>query len=83
MTLESDNENEFLVHISVGHVIYFIRGPLHCLYYSDAGKIHMYKLKISFSFLNTVFDNKNIFKNREVRKETNAVMLNRKTNQTA
>ena len=66
MTLDSEDKNAFLVHISAGHVIKFICGPSPCLYYFDAGNIHMYKLKLSFSFLNTVSENKKIFKNREV-----------------
>ena len=40
----------------------------------------MSKLKLAFSRLNTLSDNKNIFKNQEVRKAIDAVMLNRKTN---
>ena len=66
MTLDSEVENIFLVHISEGHVIKFIHGPSPCLYYFDAGNIHMFKLKLAFSFLNTVSDNRKIFKNREV-----------------
>ena len=66
MTLDSEYENAFLVHISAGHVIKKLRGPLPCLYYFDAGNIHMSKLKLAFSFLNTVSENKKNFKNREV-----------------
>ena len=40
----------------------------------------MLKLKIAFSFLNTVSKNKKLFKNQEVRKSTDAIMINRKTN---
>ena len=83
MTLDGQYENAFLVHISAGHVIRFIRGPLPCLYYSDSGNIHMSKLKLAFSFLNTVSENKNIFKNQEFQKATDAVMINRKTNHIA
>ena len=79
MTLDSEDEDAFLLHISEGHVIKFIRGPLPFLYYFDAGNIHMSKLKLAFSFLNTVSENKKIFKNREVQKATDSVMLNRKT----
>ena len=63
VTLDSEDENIFLVHISEGHVIKFIHGPSPCLYYFDAGNIHMFKLKLAFSFLNTVFENKKLFKN--------------------
>ena len=60
-------------------MIKLIHGPSPCLYYFDADNIHMSKLKLAFSFLNTVSENKNIFKNQEVRKATHAVMINRKT----
>ena len=66
MTLDSEDEDAFLLHISEGHVIKFIFGPSPCLYYFHAGNILMSKLKLVFSFLNTVFENKNIFKNQEV-----------------
>ena len=54
MTLDSEDENVFLVHISAGHVITFIRGTSPCQYYFDAGNIHMSKLKLAFLFLNNV-----------------------------
>ena len=79
MTLDSEDENKFLVHISEGQVIKFIHGPSACTYCFDAGNIPISKLKLAFSFLNTVSENKKIFKNQEVRKSTDAVMLNRKT----
>ena len=80
MTLDSEDENAFLVHIFAGHMIKFILGPSPCLYYFDAGKIHMSKIKLVFSFLNTVSENKNLFKNQELQKATDTVMLNRKKN---
>ena len=80
MTIDSEDENEFLVHISEGQVIIFIRGPLSCLYYFNAVNIHMYNLKLAFSFLNNISDNKKLFKNQEVRKATDVDILNRKTN---
>ena len=83
MTLDSEDENAFLVHISTGHVIKFIRGTPPCLYYFDASTIDMSRIKLSFSFLNTVSKNKKLFKNQEVRKATDAVMLNWKTNHIA
>ena len=83
MTLDSEDDNAFWVHISAGHVITFIRGPLPCLYYFDVVNIHMYKLKLVFSFLNTVSENKKIFNNREVQKATNAFIINRTTNHIA
>ena len=69
VNLDSEDENEFLVHISAGHLIKFIRGPLPFLYYIDAGNIHMSKLKLAFSFLNTVSENNNIVNNRELQKQ--------------
>ena len=81
MNLDSEDQNVFLVHISAGHAIKFIRGPSTCLYYFDAGNINMSKLKIAFSFLNTVSENNFFFKNCEFRKSTDVVMLNRKTKQ--
>ena len=83
MNLDSEDENAFLVHISEGHAIKFIRGTSACLYYFDGGNIHTSKLKFALLFLNTVSENKKLFKNREVRKSTDAVMLNRKTNHIA
>ena len=50
VTLDSEDENVFLVHILAGHAIKFIRGPLPCMYYFDASNIHMSKLKLAFYF---------------------------------
>ena len=82
VTLDSESENAFIVHISAGHVIKFIRGPAD-LYYYDASNIDMSKLKLTFSLLNTVSNNKKHFKNQEVRKATDAAILNRKKNHIA
>ena len=82
MTLDSESENAFIVHISAGHVIKFIRGPAD-LYYYDASNIDISKLKLAFSFLNTVSENKKLYKKREVRKATDAIVLNRRTNHIA
>ena len=43
----------------------------------------MSKLKLEFSFLNTVSENKKLYKKREVRKATDAIILNRRTNHIA
>ena len=64
VTLDSKGDNMFLVHISEVHVIKFIRGPLPFLYYLDASNIHMSKLKLAFSFLNDISENKKLFKNQ-------------------
>ena len=83
MTLDSEDENTFLVHILTGHVIIFIRVPSPFMYFFDTSNIDMSKLKLVFSFLNTVSKNNKLFKNREVRKLTDKVMLNWKTNHIA
>ena len=51
MTLYSEDENIFLVHISAGHVLKFIRGTSPCLYYFNSGNIHISKLKLALSML--------------------------------
>ena len=66
-----------------GARINFIRGTLPCLYYFNASNIHMSILKLALLFLNTVSENKKLFKNQEVQKATDAVMLNQKTNHNA
>ena len=48
MTLDSEDENVFLVHILAGNVIKFMRSSLPCLYYFDAGNIHMSDIKLAF-----------------------------------
>ena len=54
MTIDSEDENVFLVHILAGHAIKFIRGPLPCMYYFNNGNIHMSMLKLALLFLNTL-----------------------------
>ena len=83
MTLDSEDKDEFLVHISAGHIIKFIRGTSPCIYDFNGGNIHTYNLKTAFSSLNNISENKKLFKNREVRKSTDAVMRNPKTNHIA
>jgi hypothetical protein len=82
VTLDSESENAFIVHVSAGHEIKFVRGPCD-LYYFDANNIDLSKLKLAFSFLNTVDENKKLYKKREVRKATDAIVLNRRTNHIA
>ena len=48
MTLDSEDEKAFMVHILAGQVIKFIRGPPTCLYYFDASNIDISKLKLAF-----------------------------------
>ena len=83
MTLDSEYENAFLVHILEGQVVKFIPGPSPFLHYLDGSNIHISKLKLAYSFLNTVSRKKKVFKNREVQKSTSAVMLNQKTDHIA
>ena len=83
MTIYNEDENAFLVHILVGYVIKFICVPLTCLYYFYASNIDMSKLKLTFSLLNTVSNNMKHFRNQEVRKATDAVILNQKKNHIA
>ena len=82
VTLDSYAENGFSVHISEGHVMKFM-----CvspgLYAYDATSVDMSKLKLAFTFLNTVDDNKTSFNQREIRKADLALMLHRRTNHMA
>ena len=82
VTLDSEIDNSFSVHISENHVIKFIRGS-NGLYYFDASKIDLSKLRNAFSFLTTVSDKKKLYRTRDVRKATDAVILNRKVNHMA
>ena len=57
VTLDTDIENAFTIHISEKHVMKFTRvSP--GLYLFDASNVDMSKLRNAFSFLNTVDDNK-------------------------
>ena len=64
LTLDSEDENIFLVHISAGHVIKFIHGPSSCLYYFETCNLDRSTLKLAFSFINTVSDNNKLLKSR-------------------
>jgi hypothetical protein len=67
VTMDTDIENAFTVHISERHVMKFTRvSP--GLHLFDASNVHMSKLRNAFSFLNTVVDNKRLFRARDVRK---------------
>ena len=82
VTMDTDIENAFTVHISERHVMKFTRvSP--GLYLFDASNVDMSKLRNAFSFLNTVSDNKKLFRARDVRKADDAVRLNRRTNHIA
>ena len=56
VTLDSEIDNSFSVHISANHMIKFICGS-NGLYCFDASKIDLSKLRTAFSFLSTVSDN--------------------------
>ena len=82
MTLDTDNENAFTVHISEKHRMkFFCVSP--GLYMFDATHLDMSKLRNAFCFLNTVDDNKSLFKQRDIRKADEAVVLNRRINHKA
>ena len=82
VTLDTETENGFSVHISEGHVMKFM-----CispgLYVYDATSVNMSKLNVAFNFLNTVASNKASFSKRDVRKADEAVVLHRRTNHMA
>jgi hypothetical protein len=80
--MDTATANGFNVHISEGHVIKFslIRPGLYLL---DTTNVDIHKLRQSFSFLNTVDQNKKHFGKREVRKADEALLLNRKSNHVA
>ena len=82
VTLDTEIENAFNIHISEKHTMKFM-----CvspgLYLYDASNIDMSKLRKAFSFLSTVSDNKKLFKARDIRKADDAIRLNRRTNHIA
>jgi len=82
VTMDSEIENTFSVHISEEHVMKFVR-VLPGLYLFDASNVDLSKLRNAFSFLNTVSTNKDLYKSREVRKANDAITLNRRTNHIA
>ena len=79
VTLDSYNENAIVIHISAKHIIKFICGP-NGLYYFDTSNTDLIELRHAFSFLNTVSNNMKFFKKWEVRKASDAILLNRKIN---
>ena len=82
VTLDSETENAFFVHISDEHVMKFtLFAP--GLYAFDASKVDVIKLRQAFSFLNTVSSNKQNFKQREIKKADDAIVLNRNVNHPA
>ena len=82
VTLDTEIENAFSVHISEEHVMKFIRF-LPGLYLFDASNVDLFKLRTAFSFLSTVASNKKNFKQQEIRKADDAIILNRRTNHVA
>ena len=61
VTLDTETENAFSVHISEEHVMKFIRF-LPGLYLFDASKVDMPKLRNAFSFLTTVSKKRTLLK---------------------
>ena len=82
VTLDTEMENAFNIHISEKHTMKF-KCVSPGLYLFDASNIDMSKLRNAFSFLNTVEDNKKLFRARDIRKADDAVRLNRRTNHIA
>ena len=79
VTMDTEIENAFSVHILEGHVMKFAC-VLPGLYLFDTSNTDLSKLRNEFSFLTTVSTNKSIYKSREVRKANDAVTLNCRTN---
>ena len=71
--------NGFNAHISDSHIIQFIK-VIPGLYLYDASNVDLNKLRCAFSFLNTVASNKSFFKNHDVLRADNALLLNRRLN---
>lgn len=83
VTLDTEFENAFFVHISEGHVLKFER-VIEDLYALDASKIDLSKLRSAFTFLlSTVEQNKSMFQARDVRQADLALTINRRTNHMA
>ena len=82
VTLDTEIENAFTVHISEAHVMKFVC-ILPGLYVFDATSVDLSKLRSAFSFLNTVASNKGSYNKRDLRKADAAVTLNRRTNHVA
>ena len=82
LVMDTATANSFNVHILEGHVIKFslIRPGLYLL---DTTVVDIHKLRQSFSFFNTVDQNKKHFGKREVRKADEALLLHRKSNHVA
>ena len=76
----SQYDNAFYVYLSSTHFIKF-----ECvdpgLYAYDASRVDFPKLRQAFHFLNTIVDNKSLYRNRDLRKTDDALVLNRKLNQ--
>ena len=79
VTLDSEKDNALVIHISPGHAMRFRVGG-NGLYYFDSSKVEMIKIRQAFSFLNTVSDNINLYKKRDVRRASQAISLNRRIN---
>ena len=82
VTMDSEADNAICVHISSGHVIRFSAGR-NGLYYFDMANVEMVKIRQAFSFLNTVSENIGLYRKRDIRKATQATLLNRKINHPA
>ena len=82
VTMDSEVEDAFVVHISDKHSIKFKKDD-RGLYYFDTSKIDLSKLTQAFNFLTTVAHNKRIYGARDLRKADEAKELNRRINHVA
>ena len=82
VVMDTSNDNAFYVYLSPSHFIKF-----ECmdsgLYVYDASQTDLPKLRQAFHFLNTVVDNKALYRQRDIRKADDALILNRRLNHIA
>ena len=76
VTMDLFVASALILHISENHTIRFTK-VVQGLYVFDSSNVNLSKLRKSFSFLNTVSNNKSMFKSRDIRKAEEAVELNR------
>ena len=82
VVLDTASDNAFYVYFSPTQVIKFT--CVQCgLYVYDASHVGVSKLRSAFHLLNTVVDNKSKYRNRDIRKADDAVILNRRLNHMA
>ena len=82
VTLDTAVDNSFIMHVTEHHKIKF-RRHRSGLYYFDASKVNVSKLKAAFNFLNTVSSNKSMYGKRDIKKANDVRKLNWKINHVA